>query len=145
MTLKNGDDVMEWLMQWNENYSLAILLFGILACVIYLVVYSIFSYKKLLQELNQVKHTNNELQSKSAMIEHLSRELASQIEQEVAQRLKSDYAHDYLFESSLNATIIAQDEDLKIIKYNRAAFNLFGTEMLNYNILELFKNRIYLE
>ena len=140
MTLKNGDDVMEWLMQWNENYSLAILLFGILACVIYLVVYSIFSYKKLLQELNQVKHTNNELQSKSAMIEHLSRELASQIEQEVAQRLKSDYAHDYLFESSLNATIIAQDEDLKIIKYNRAAFNLFGTEMLNYNILELFKN-----
>ena len=45
-----------------------------------------------------------------------------------------------MFESSLNATIIAQDEDLKIIKYNRAAFNLFGTEMLNYNILELFKN-----
>ena len=68
MTLKNGDDVMEWLMQWNENYSLAILIFGILACVIYLVVYSIFSYKKLLQELNQVKHTNNELQIKSAMI-----------------------------------------------------------------------------
>lgn len=131
---------MEWLMQWNENYSLVILLFGVFACVICLIVYLAFSYKKLLQELNRTKRTKDELQSKSTMIEQLSRELASQIEQEVAQRLKSDYAHDYLFESSLNATIIAQDEDLKIIKYNRAAFNLFGVEMLNYNILELFNN-----
>ena len=74
---------MEWLMQWNENYSLVILLFGVFACVICLIVYLAFSYKKLLQELNRTKRTKDELQSKSTMIEQLSRELASQIEQEV--------------------------------------------------------------
>lgn len=131
---------MEWLTHWNENYSLAILFFGLLVCLIWAVVYAVGQYRYLSRELKKSEKLVSELQSKREVVESLSRELANQIEQEVAQRLKSDYTHNYLFEGSLNAIVIAQDEDLKIIKCNGSALALFGVEMLNYNVLELFKD-----
>ncbi|WP_299547413.1 PAS domain-containing sensor histidine kinase [uncultured Helicobacter sp.] len=130
---------MEWLTQWNENYSLGVLFFGVLICLVWGVIYFASQYRQLRGALNKSQKLVSELQSKREAVEILSKELAFQIEQEVAQRLKSDYTYDYLFESSLNAIIIAEDEDLKIIKYNGSASNLFGIEMLNYNVLELFK------
>ncbi|MBX7490370.1 ATP-binding protein [Helicobacter turcicus] len=131
---------MEWLTHWNENYSLAILFFGLLVCLAWAVIYALGQYRHLSKELKKSETLVNELQSKREAVEILSRELANHIEQEVAQRLKSDYAHNYLFEGSLNAIVIAQDEDLKIIKCNSSAFALFGMEMLNTNVLELFKD-----
>ncbi|TLD83189.1 PAS domain-containing sensor histidine kinase [Helicobacter sp. MIT 11-5569] len=131
---------MEWLTRWNENYSLTILILGLLICLVWAVLYLVNHFKRLSNELKDNKELIANLQSRRETVEFLSKELVNQIEHEVAQRLKSDYAHNFLFESSLNAIIICQDEDLKIIKYNSSASVLFGMKMLNYNILELFKD-----
>lgn len=131
---------MEWLMHEGGNYFFWILLFIAFSCLILVVVYLANQHRKLKNKLKDTERFVNELQSRGETVEVLSRELAHQIEQEVAQRLKSDYTYNYLFENSLNAIIIAQDEDLKIIKYNSAAFTLFEMEMLNYNALELFQD-----
>ncbi|WP_297813879.1 ATP-binding protein [uncultured Helicobacter sp.] len=134
---------MEWLINWNENYSLAILFFGLAVCFFGMVVYLFLNYRKLLDEIENKRELEKELLNKNLQIESFSQEIANQIEYEVAQRLKSDYTHDYLFENSLNAIILTQDEDLKIIRRNRAALNLFGKEILNHNILELFSDKTH--
>ncbi len=134
---------MEWLTNWNENYSLAILFFGLAVCFLGVIVYLFWNYRILLNEIKNKEEIENELLNKNAQIESLSKELANQIEYEISQRLKSDYTHDYLFENSLNAIILAQDEDLKIIRRNQAALNLFGKEILNHNILELFGDKTH--
>lgn len=117
---------MEWLTNWNENYSLAILFFGLAICFFGVIVYLFMNYRRLLGEIKNKEKLENELLNKNTRIESLSKELANQIEYEIAQRLKSDYTHEYLFENSLNAIILTQDEDLKIIRRNRAALKLFG-------------------
>ncbi|WP_238699110.1 ATP-binding protein [Helicobacter sp. MIT 05-5294] len=132
---------MEWLADWNESYSLSILFFGLAVCFFGIILYLFINYRKLLEEIKTKEKLENELLNKNAQIEALSKELANQIEYEIAQRLKSDYSHDYLFENSLNAIILAQDENLNIIRRNHAALNLFGKEILNHNILELFNNK----
>ncbi|MCI5968485.1 sensor histidine kinase [Helicobacter sp.] len=130
---------MEWLIHWNDDLP-GVLLFGIFIGLIWVVFYLMGQHRRLSRELKNAKELVEELQGQREAVEILSRELANQIEQEVAQRLKSDYTHNYLFESSLNAIVIAQYEDLKIIQYNGPAFALFGVEMLNYNALELFQD-----
>lgn len=134
---------MEWLSNWNENYSLAILFFGLAVCFFGIIIYLFLNYRKLLNEMKNKEKLENELLNKNMQIESLGKELANQIEYEIAQRLKSDYTYDYLFENSLNAIILAQDEDLKIIRRNNAALNLFGGEILNHNILELFSDKAH--
>lgn len=134
---------MEWLTNWNENYSLAILFFGLAICFFGVIVYLFMNYRRLLGEIKNKEKLENELLNKNTRIESLSKELANQIEYEIAQRLKSDYTHEYLFENSLNAIILTQDEDLKIIRRNRAALKLFGKEILNHNILELFSDKAH--
>ncbi|WP_232086807.1 PAS domain-containing sensor histidine kinase [Helicobacter winghamensis] len=130
---------MEWFMYWRENYLIENLFFGVFVCLVLVGIYFVNQYRRLNNELKKSEKLINDLQSKREIVEILSKDLASQIEQEVAQRLRSDYAHNYLFESSLNAIIIAQDKDLKIIKYNSSASSLFGVEMLYYNVLDLFE------
>lgn len=134
---------MEWLTNWNENYSLAILFFGLAICFFGVIVYLFMNYRRLLGGIKNKEKLENELLNKNTRIESLSKELANQIEYEIAQRLKSDYTHEYLFENSLNAIILTQDEDLKIIRRNRAALKLFGKEILNHNILELFSDKAH--
>lgn len=139
----NRENEMEWLTNWNENYSLAILFFGLAVCFFGVIVYLFWNYRILLNEIKNKEEIENELLNKNAQIESLSKELVNQIEYEISQRLKSDYTHDYLFENSLNAIILAQDEDLKIIRRNQVALNLFGKEILNHNILELFGDKTH--
>lgn len=134
---------MEWLMNWNENCSLTILFFGLAVCFFGVIIYLFLNYKRLLDKVKNKVELESELLNKNMQIENFSKELANQIEYEIAQRLKSDYAYDYLFENSSNAIILTQDEDLKIIKRNHAAFDLFGKEILNHNILELFSDKAH--
>ncbi|WP_300926195.1 PAS domain-containing protein, partial [Helicobacter rodentium] len=130
-------------MNWNENYSLTILFFGLAVCFFGVIIYLFLNYKRLLDKVKNKVELESELLNKNMQIENFSKELANQIEYEIAQRLKSDYAYDYLFENSSNAIILTQDEDLKIIKRNHAAFDLFGKEILNHNILELFSDKAH--
>lgn len=39
---------MEWLTNWNENYSLAILFFGLAICFFGVIVYLFMNYRRLL-------------------------------------------------------------------------------------------------
>lgn len=130
-------------MDWNENYLPAIFFSGLAICLLGVIIYLFVNYKKLLNEISKKEKIEKELYQQNTQIEALSKELANQIEYEIAQRLKSSYTYDYLFENSLNAIILVQDEDLNIIRRNYAALNLFGREILNHNILELFSDKAH--
>ncbi|MDD6056362.1 MAG: PAS domain-containing sensor histidine kinase [Helicobacteraceae bacterium] len=132
---------MQWLIDWSENYSLAILFIGILICLVSVVIYLIYNQRVLTKELRDKEMLEVKLQEQNATIATLSKELANQIEYEIAERLKSDNAHNYLFENTQNAIVIAQDSDLKIIKCNKASLQLFNKEILNHNLLELFSDK----
>lgn len=118
----------------NIGGSLVIL--GVICAILYF----IWRYQKLSNTLKETQKLIDELHSKREAVETFSKELASQIEHEVAGRLESNYTYDYLFENSLNSIIIAQNEDLKIIRHNAAASTLFNQKIFDYNILELFKD-----
>lgn len=116
---------------------LILLLFVVLIGV---VIYLLIRNKKLLRILQDKEKLEISLQNKSETIEALGKELAKQMEYEIAQRLQSDNAYNYLFENTYNAVVITQ-EDLRIMKCNKASLRLFNKDALDCNILELFSDK----
>ena len=93
------------MLEWNENYSIGILIFGILVAITWLLLFFVFNYRKILQDKNKLETALTEKQEK---IKILSEELAMQLEYEVAKRIHSDHLSEYLFENSLNPIVIAK-------------------------------------
>ena len=122
-----------------ENLSVFVLLFGIVTCLLVLIVYLFVSYKRLLGEIRK----KNAMYQDCTNIRLMGQELAKQMENEVARRIESDNAQDYLFENSLNGILLVQDEDLKIVKNNPAAIDIFGGDALGRNVLDLSVNNDY--
>lgn len=115
-------------MEWNENYAIGILTFGILVGLVGFLWYLFLGYKRLLLEKARLEA---ELAQKQEKIKAFSGELASQLEYEVAKRMRSDYLSEYLFENSLNPMMIAkvtEEEKIEVLKCNKSALDTFKYE-----------------
>ncbi|EES89526.1 sensor histidine kinase [Helicobacter canadensis] len=126
------------MLEWNENYSIGILIFGILVAIIWLLLFLFFNYRKML--LDKIKLETN-LREKQEKIQVLSEELAKQLEYEVARRIHSDHLSEYLFENSLNPIVIVEyskEEKFKILKYNQSALEILNIKIMKECFLELF-------
>lgn len=126
------------MLEWNENYSIGILIFGILVAITWLLLFFVFNYRKILQDKTKLETTLTEKQEK---IKILSEELAMQLEYEVAKRIHSDHLSEYLFENSLNPIVIAKyskAERFEILKYNQSALEILNIKAMKECFLELF-------
>ena len=52
------------MLEWNENYSIGILIFGILVAITWLLLFFVFNYRKILQDKTKLKTTLTEKQEK---------------------------------------------------------------------------------
>ncbi len=125
-------------MEWNENYAIGILMFGILVGLVGLLWYLFLNHKRLLLQKARLEV---ELAQKQEKIKIFSGELANQLEYEVAKRMRSDYLSEYLFENSLNPMMIAKvtkEENLEVLKCNQSALDTFDEKIIKTHFLGLF-------
>lgn len=124
-------------MIFREHFIEWLIVLTLLAFVMYL----LLGHRKLLKQISSEQKSYAGILDKQEEMQKLSQELAVQLEQEIAQRIQSDYTKEYLFENSVNAALIVQAQDLKVIKNNSASKEIFHKNMLNCNILELFADK----
>ncbi|CAM2845358.1 sensor histidine kinase [Helicobacter burdigaliensis] len=115
------------------GWSIVLVLLGV-------VIYLLIEHRKFLKQITKDKQSYADIVDKQEEMRKLSQELAVQLEQEVARRIQSDYATEYLFENSVNAILIVQVEDLKVVKNNAASKEILQKDMLSCNVLELFSD-----
>ncbi|MDA3966749.1 MULTISPECIES: two-component system sensor histidine kinase NtrB [Helicobacter] len=121
--------------------GLEFILLVFLLILLSLCVYVFILYSKTLKALKQQYVVNSDILQKQQKLQHLSQELAEQMELEISNRLASELAYNNLFDNSLNSVLVVSIDDLRIERCNRASKKMFNMELEGYNLLELFDDK----